>query len=164
MENLKRKYSVQALADAGAFVRMMEIEEELTYLQAFIDETEIRLQPVARRVPRRPVEKPQRKPKPSRTPSPQEGNGFSVKAAHANGNRVKSPTPGLSLRETAAAIVRAQQDWVRPVDVLQALESEGWQMGLRGLHAVQSALRATNLGRRKEGAGRGAAIFYSGVE
>jgi|SRR5262245_11809405 len=163
MANLKRKYSVNALAEAGAFVRMQELQEEMEYLSDFLHRTD----PGVRRRRARydetdetsPPVVPLKKKRKTRVvpaePPPE--------IVSSNDGSVRVP----GLRKRVTQIVRASSQEMSPSDVLKALARQGqtFDDALDGLRAVQAALRhAKGLVVRKTGEYRAAPVFYASAD
>lgn len=184
---ISRVYSQTALQQAGAFVRLNVIEDEVAYLKRFIREhpepngrstdrwRTKKARKVAMAAPPAVVEAPRSKRSHHKGREPEIGNGFSVAmtprkhpAVMEPGRRPSRPASasGKSMRTRCREIVGELQashpDGVRPVHVAERLQAEGWRSNDKMLHSVQSALRqCEGLLQRKDGENRSAAVFYT---
>lgn len=149
--NLRKLYSVDALARAGAFIRLQDLNDEIAYLKTFIAEHDEAGRKVRKSktvtsakapLPPRSVEVP---PRVTVRPVP------TVEVA-TNG---KVRQRGLLKR--VEELVRAKGRELRPFEVLQFMVDEGWDVKLP---AVSAALRNSSLQRRKDGVARGASTHY----
>lgn len=176
---MSRVYSQSALAQAGAFVRMLELNEEVAYLKRFLRthpesngrrRTDVSQKPAVET----PVTAPKKAAKAAKAVKavrePKVGNSFAVpvaRAARKPGQHGMAPVAqaGKTVRRRVEEIVRelmpTHRDGVRPIDVAERLKIEGWDLA-DPLRTAQGALRhAMNLSGRKVGPARSAAIYYT---